>query len=89
MAWPRRFGLALIAIVAVSPIAHAHDLWLVPVFEPSGARIAVNYGHPGDRSPPAVDKTLPQSLRTARPRSATDFRQRCATEPRSSLPVRS
>jgi uncharacterized GH25 family protein len=58
MACPRSFGLALIAVIAASPLARAHDLWLTPLFDPAGAWFIVNYGHPGDRPPPAADKVL-------------------------------
>jgi nickel transport protein len=49
----------------VSPTAPAHDLWLAPVLEPTGTRVAVNYRHPGDRPPPAIDKVLDLASITA------------------------
>lgn len=51
-------SLSLAVCVAATPAAKAHDLWLSRAGEGAGARVVVNYGHPGDRPPPLADKVL-------------------------------
>jgi uncharacterized GH25 family protein len=57
----RRFALvsaALVATATVVPTASAHDVWLTTTGPAAMRRVVVNYGHPGDRPPPAADKVL-------------------------------
>lgn len=55
----RFLSLAAIAVcIVAAPAVEAHDLWLSRTGDGAGARVVVNYGHPGDRPPPLADKVL-------------------------------
>jgi uncharacterized GH25 family protein len=50
--------LLIVAGLAMAAPASAHDLWLTFSGRAKATRAIVNYGHPGDRPPPLVDKVV-------------------------------